>query len=199
MKPAAVAIYKKLRPAGRGPKERGLEAWDPDLYPYCMPRSFPRIYNFDPLIQIVQTPKEVFMMFETNDQVRRIFLDGKKHLEGWQATLLGVSTGHWEGNTLVVVTDNLDSLENHNWLDGFGHPFTNALKVTERITRPAHDTMQIDFVFDDPGAYTKPWPGKKFFALRTDGVDLTNAGFCQQHQREDYLRDVRAGTPHGRW
>ena len=196
MTPSAQALYRSRR-EGREPVERGLEPSDPSFYPYCMPRSFPRIYNFDPLIEIVQTAREVYMMFETNNQVRRIFLDGKKHLEGWHATQLGTSNGHWEGDTLVVETANLESLNGHGWLDTFGHPYTDALRVTERMTRPAQDTMQIDFVFNDPGAYTKPWPGKKVFQLRTDGVDLTETGFCEQLNQEEYLRDIRAGKPRG--
>jgi len=195
MTPSAQALYRARR-EGRGAAERGLEAGDPSFYPYCIPRQFPRIYNFDPLIEIVQTPKELYMMFETNNLVRRIFLDGKKHLEGWHATVLGTSNGRWDGNTLVVETENIESFDNHGWLDTFGHPYTEALRVTERMTRPAQDTLQIDLVFTDPGAYTKPWTGKKVFQLRTD-VDLVETGFCEQRNQEEYLRDIRAGKPRG--
>ena len=196
MKPEALAIYKQRRTGDRGPKERGSEAWDPSFYPYCMPRSFPRIYNFDPLIEIVQTATTVYMMFETNNQVRRIYLDRKKHLEGFGPTILGNSSGRWDGDTLVVETTDIDSLDGRNWIDTYGHPFTDQLHVTERMTRLAEDTLQIDFLFNDPGAYTRPWTGRKVLHLRT-GVDLTDTGICQGPLREDYLRDIRQGTLRG--
>ena len=196
MQPTALRIYRARR-EGREVLQRGREEPDPSFYPYCMPRSFPRLYNFDPLVEIVQTPDLVYMLFETDHQTRRIFLDGRKHLEGWHPTLMGTSHGRWDGDTLVVETENILSLNNQGWLDTLGHPFTNALRVTERIRRPDHNALQIDFVFNDPQAYTKPWTGKKVFQLST-GADMIDTSFCEQHQQEDYLRDIKSGKPAGR-
>jgi hypothetical protein len=137
------------------------------------------------------------MLFENDHQVRRIYLDGRKHLEGWHPTFMGTSHGRWDGDALVVETENILSLDNQGWLDSFGHPYTDALRVTERIRRPAHDTLQIDFTFTDPAAYTKPWNGKKVFRL-SPGVDMIDTGFCEQAQQDDYLRDIRAGKPGGK-
>ncbi len=195
MTEAALRIYRPRR-VGRRPTDRAREEADPSFYPYCMPRTFPRIYNFDPLVEIVQTPQVVYMMFETDHQMRRIYMDDRKHLAGWHPTFMGTSHGHWEGETLVVETENILSLDNQGWLDTLGHPFTEALQVTERIRRPDQNNLVIDFVFDDPGAYTRPWNGQKVFVLRT-GVDMTDTSFCEQHQQEDYLQDIRAGTPKG--
>jgi hypothetical protein len=196
MTDSALRIYRPRR-EGRIAASRGREEADPSFYPYCMPRTFPRVYNFYPVIEIIQSPAVVHMLFENDHQVRRIYLDGKKHLEGWHPTSMGTSHGRWDGDALVVETDNILSLDNHGWLDSFGHPFTDALRVTERIRRPAQDTLQIDFTFTDPGAYTRPWTGKKVFRL-SQGVDLIDTGFCEQAQQDDYLRDIRAGKPGGR-
>ena len=196
MTAAALRIYRARR-EGRGElNQRGREESDPSFYPYCMPRSFPRIYNFDPLMEIVQAPNVLYMLFETDHQVRRIFVDGRRHLEGWHPTLMGTSHGRWDGETLVVETDNILSLDNQGWLDTIGHPFTEALRVTERIRRSSRDTLQMDLVFNDPGAYTRPWTGKKVFGLRT-AADMIDSDFCEQAQQEDYLRDIRAGKPGG--
>ena len=127
----------------------------------------------------------------------RSYLDGRKHLEAWAPSLMGISHGRWDGETLVVVTENLLSLNKHGWLDTFGHPFTDTLRVTERIRRPDHNTLQIDFTFDDPEAYTKPWTGRKVFQLTSDW-DMTDSMFCEDHIQEDFLRDIRTGKPAGR-
>lgn len=196
MTASALRIFRSRR-EGREATSRAREEPDPSFYPYCMPRSFPRVYNFYPVIEIVQTPTVVYMLFETDHQVRRIYMDGKKHLEGWHPTAMGTSHGRYDGNALVVETDNILSLDNQGWLDSFGHPFTDAMRVTERIRRPARDALQIDFTFTDPGAYTRPWTGKKVFRLSTD-VDLIDTSFCEQQQLDDYLRDMRAGKPGGK-
>jgi len=196
MTESALRIYRPRR-EGRIAASRGREEADASFYPYCMPRTFPRVYNFYPVIEVIQSPNVVHMLFENDHQVRRIYLDGKKHLDGWHPTFMGTSHGRWDGDALVVETENILSLENQGWLDSFGHPFTDALRVTEQIRRPAQETLQIDFTFTDPGAYTRPWTGKKIFRL-SQGVDMTDTGFCEQAQQDDYLRDIRAGKPGGR-
>ena len=196
MTESALRIYRPRR-EGRIAASRGREEPDPSFYPYCMPRTFPRVYNFYPVIEIIQASNILHMLFENDHQVRRIYLDGKKHLEGWHSSSMGTSHGRWDGDTLVVETENILSLDNQGWLDSFGHPFTDALRVTERIRRPAQSTLQIDFTFTDPGAYTRPWSGKKVFRLSPE-VDMVDTGFCEQAQQDEYLRDMRAGKPGGK-
>lgn len=195
MQPWAAEKYKAER-QGRSPHEAGPDADDPIMYPYCIPHEFPRIYTSPFAFEIVETPLRVYMLFESGGQTRRIYLDGKKHLEGWAPSLMGISHGRWDGDTLVVDTDHLLSMDHFARLDSFGHPFTDALHVTERIRRTSPDVLQIDFLFDDPGAYTRPWPGRKFFARKD--WEITEARTCENHQLEDYLRDMRAGKPAGR-
>ena len=64
----------------------------------------------------------------------------------------------------MVDTDDLRG-GNEVWLDYLGTPKTDALHVVERIRRPSHDVLEIDFTFEDPGAFTRPWEGKKRFYL----------------------------------
>ena len=167
------------------------------MYPYCMPHGFPRVYTSPLAIEIVQEPGLVYMFFEASHLIRRIFLDGRKHLEGWGPTFMGTSHGRWDGDTLVVETDSILSLNKQAWLDGLGHPFTDALRVTERIKRVDHDTLQIDFTFDDPGTFTKSWTGRKVFQLKPDW-EMADSITCDSHMQEDFLRDLRNGKPAGR-
>ena len=68
-------------------------------------------------------------------------------------TWLGYSVGKWEGDTLVVETIGFNG---KTWLDGFGHPHSEAMKLTERFHRHDFGHMDIEIVIDDPKAYTKP-------------------------------------------
>jgi hypothetical protein len=52
------------------------------------------------------------------------------------------------------------------------------LRVEERFRRPAHDRLEIDFVFDDPKAYTRPWNGKKVYELMPPGFEVLEDYTC---------------------
>ena len=43
------------------------------------------------------------------------------------------------------------------WLDNYGHPATENLRVTERFKRKDFGHMNIEITIDDPKTYTKPW------------------------------------------
>ena len=60
---------------------------------------------------------------------------------------MGYSVGRWEGDTFVVETIGQNG---KTWLDMRGLPATEALRVTERFTRPTIGHINIDVTIDDP-------------------------------------------------
>jgi hypothetical protein len=131
----------------------------------CAPPGVPYVY-FPPFpMQILQTPREVIEIFEYDHTVRYIYTDGRKHPPDLTPSYNGHSIGHWEGDALVVDTIGLNG---KNWLDRVGHPESSAMHVTERIRRVDENTLQVDFVFDDPKNYTKPWTAQVRFRLHPD-------------------------------
>jgi hypothetical protein len=184
---------EKSRIRNRGTRQ---EVDDPSFYPYCIARTFPRVYNFGPSIEILPTADRIYMIFEHEHQVRRIFMDGKKHLEGLGPTWLGTSYGRWDGDTLIVETDNINSLNGNAWFDREGHPFTDRLRVTERIRRPTQNTLRIDFIFEDPGTFVRPWTATKILQLKPDH-EVIEDSYCETHHIEDFLRDIETGNPRG--
>jgi len=186
--PWAAEVYKTHR-EGVGPDESGVDELDPSIY--CLPDGFPRVYLVTYPFEIVQTPGTVYMLFENTHMVRRIYLDGRKMPEDYPPSFMGYSTGRWERDTLVVETRGITSL---SWLDRTGIPHSEALRVTERIRRPARDTLEIGFLFDDPEAFTRAWGAKKLFRLRTDWEIMEHIGFCEDRQRHDFSRKSLLGT-----
>ena len=119
----------------------------------CLPAGVPRMAPYP--WKIVQQPKLVVFLFEGNiHSYRQIFLDGRGHPDNLDPTWYGHSIGHWEGDTLVV-----DSVGFNDkfWFDFAGHPHTEKLHITERFRRPNYNTLELEVVIDDPGAYTKPF------------------------------------------
>ena len=196
MQPWAVERYQANRES-MAPHEPGQNERNPTLYPYCMPEGMPRVMTIGSF-EVVHLPDRVYLLYERNHNVRRIYLDGRKHLEDYGPSFLGTSHGRWDGDTLVVETGNILSLDGYLWLDTFAHPFTDSLRVVERFRRLAHDTLQVDFVFDDPGAYTKPWTGKKVYELQPPDWEITENILCEDHWQEEFLRDMKSGKPAGR-
>jgi len=102
----------------------------------------------------VQTPAVTIILFESYNHYRQIMTDGRPLPKNPEPAWLGYSVGKWEGNTFVVQTNGLSE---KTWLDDGGHPHSDALRLTERFTRPDFGHMNIQITIDDPVMYTKPW------------------------------------------
>jgi hypothetical protein len=128
----------------------------------CMPMGFLQFHQQPQPRKIIQTPKLTLIEYEANYGLRHIYTDGRKLPEQGdpQPWWYGYSVGHWEGDTLVVETNNLRGAESSvydGWLDVNGSPYSEQAKFTERFRRPTFGHLQIDITLDDPKAYTKPW------------------------------------------
>jgi hypothetical protein len=105
-------------------------------------------YNND--YQIMQAPGYVMMLTEMLHDVRVIPLDGRPQLPPNVRQWTGSYRGRWEGQTLVVETTNLT--------DKFAFQGASEnMRLTERFTRVAEDTIRYQFTVDDPSTWTKPW------------------------------------------
>jgi len=128
----------------------------------CLPMGFLQFHQQPQPRKIIQTPTLILIEYEANYGLRHIYLDGRKlppqgEPQPWW---YGYSVGHWEGDTLVVETNNLRGAEdspNDGWLDVNGSPYSREAKFTERFRRPTYGHLQIDLTLEDPKAYTKPW------------------------------------------
>ena len=98
----------------------------------CLPLGVPRLDSYTHPFKIVQTPGLVLVLYESQTLFRQIFTDGRRLPEDPQPAWLGYSVGRWEGDTLVVQTA---GFTDQTWLDGSGHPHSEAMRLTERFTR----------------------------------------------------------------
>ena len=123
----------------------------------CLPMGLMQLHLHPQPRKIVQTPNLIVMMYEGNEGLRQIFLDGRplpKVDENLQPWWYGYSVGRWEGDELVVETV---GFRDDVWLDVQGSPLTSAGKMTERFRRPNFGTLQIDVTIEDPMAYKQPF------------------------------------------
>ena len=172
--------------------EGGLN--DPDGL--CLPQG-PLQYHIDPQpLKIVQTPTQILIIYESNYGLRTIYMDGRKlpPLGEPQPFWHGYSVGRWEGDTLVVESNNFrgvdpDAVQNGEpssfhgvgWLDHRGSPYTESMKLTERFRRVNYGHLDIEFTVDDPKAYTKPFTVRIVQQIVPDGSELIEF-ICHENQ-----------------
>jgi hypothetical protein len=161
-RPAGAALFKERqdtqgrdRPAGQ-----------------CLPHSVPSAMLIPGYPwKVVQTPGLVVILYENFTQFRQIFADGRDFPAERQATWFGYSKGRWDGDAFVVETVGFNDKA---WLDDGGHPRSESMKTTERFLRKDFGHMDVEFTFDDPVMYTKPWTVTVPFELLADTDIIEN-------------------------
>jgi hypothetical protein len=164
----AMTAEGKERQKGSGGTYLKQTGWNQasELGPYdrCISRGvvgsmMPVVYNNGN--QIIQTPGYVVFRNEMIHESRVIPLDGRPHMPASIRMYMGDSRGRWEGDTLVVETTNFtDRVAIGS--NGAGYPgdpgyHSPALRVTERFTRTAADTLVYEATVDDPQTWVRPW------------------------------------------
>jgi hypothetical protein len=143
--------------SGRGPADSYT---DRSLYDRCITRGIagsflPVIYNNGN--EIVQGPGWVALRNEMIHETRIVPLDGRPMLSPAIKSFMGDSRGHWEGNTLVVVTTNFNDRTAGISVNGGANRHTESMTVTEHITRVGPDQLIWRMTFDDPKTWTRPF------------------------------------------
>jgi hypothetical protein len=174
MQPWAVA-----EKASRDLSERGYD--DPTAH--CFPQGVPRSMYIPQGVELIQTPDYVVFLFERTSW-RIVPLDGRPHLPDSMRLWQGDSVGHWEGDTLVVDTANLNG---KTWLGEGGEVISYAAHVVERFTPVAPDTLSYEATISDPVVYTRPWTIG--FPMRREKFQLIEAA-C--HEEEHDLPHMKA-------
>ena len=136
-----------------------LTFWERCLTKGGMPNlMLPRGYNNN--TQIVQTPGYVALLHEMIHEVRIIPLDSRPHLPENVRQWVGDPRGHWEGDTLVVETTNIDSRVSglQPWANFTSKGASqHMMKTIERFRRVEPNLVSYQMTVEDPEMYTKPW------------------------------------------
>lgn len=77
------------------------------------------------------------------------------------------------GDTLVVDTRGFNDKA---WMDAFGHPRSEAMRITERLRRRDFWHMDVQVTMEDATVYTKPFPIRYTVTLTPDTDLLETVG-----------------------
>ena len=130
-------------------------------------------------LYFVQTPKQVWILQQSDHRVRRIYLN-QPHSANPKPSWYGESVGHYEGDTLVVDTIGQND---RTFVDSYRTPHTTQLRVVERFKLIDDGKMlEVNFTVDDPGAFNMPWSAGKRWrrvqgTLEEDACAENNANY----------------------
>ena len=71
-----------------------------------------------------------------------------------QPSWMGYSVGKWQGDTLTVETIGFNEA---SWLDTFGHPRSELVRIREAYHRRDFGHMDLEVTLEDPKYYTRPF------------------------------------------
>ena len=139
----------------RGESSRGDPKSIRDIRPqtFCL-IGLPRL-NWYGDFQVVQSPGYVVMAWEWSHAFRVIALDANRpHLPAGVKLSMGDARGRWDGNTLVVDTENINDWD---WLDATGTFHSSAMSMVERFAFTDSRTMEYTVTITDPKVLTRPF------------------------------------------
>jgi hypothetical protein len=161
--------------------ERGYD--DPTAH--CFPAGVPRSMYVPTSFQIVQTSDYLVVLHERVSW-RIVALHGRARLPDSMRLWQGDSVGHWEGDTLVVDTTNLNG---KTWLNEGGEIVSYAEHVVERFTPTGPDTVRYEATVTDPVVYTRPWTVALSF--NREKFELTEAACHEEDGDLPHLKAIK--------
>jgi len=130
-------------------------------------------------VHVMQRPGQVALLFEANHHTRVFYTDGRPHPNPNLRFFGGHSTGHWEGNVLVVDTTNLDGRAYFGVGNTFP-PFSRELHLSERFTVLSDKLMTFVLTYADPKTFTRPVTSAGFFYPVNDDEELAPELSCHE-------------------
>jgi hypothetical protein len=175
--------------------QRAADGEDFDPLSWCLPAGFPR--NLSGILprEFAPTRGVTFFIHEGQNEVRRIYTDGRGHLPEEFAYPMweGDSIGFWDEDTLVVWTRSIKGN-----LTGRDQPaISDELQVYEEWRRIADDVMRVRVTFYDPVALREPFDFVRYFETVDTQNGLIRPAFSACNENQNVVQSVTGGSDFG--
>ena len=133
--------------------------------------------------QFTQAPGRLLIINSYSGSFRVIPTDGSPAEKSSKPTFQGDSSGHWEGDTLVVDVSNFTARKAMGlW---YRDVWSDALHVTERWSQPDGQTIEYQAVIQDPKLLTGSWttPRVRLARASKSQEPFVEESFCIQDER----------------
>jgi hypothetical protein len=159
--PAAFPMFKGGYPLTEA-AEAVVDQWQPldnDLL-MCGTKGMPLIMITPLPVDFTEIGDEILMRIEEYDVRRTIHMAEDAVAPPGEYTQFGFSRGHWEGRTLVVVTDHIQE----QYFDPDGVPQSEDMVTIERfMPNEAYDRMDYTINITDPVYFTESFDLSRYF------------------------------------
>ena len=159
-------------------KSRQSGSYEFDYVAQCLPPGMPSIMGMAYGMEIMQSKDRITFFSEWLDALRRVYIDGRKPTQKIldDPTYAGYSTGHWEGDTLVVDTV---ALREETFIEGFS-PHSDQMTIKERIRFTSPGILEDRITVTDPVALVKPWDTVRTYRKAGPGSDELREFACTE-------------------
>ena len=119
----------------------------------CDPIGMPVIMDTTLPVEFIDQGQQIHLRIEQGDALRVIHIQSANNSVDAPTSIMGHSTGQWEGNTLVVTTTN----SSYPYLDDDGAAKSEDMRIDERFTLGADgNTLRWEAVLTDPVYLSAP-------------------------------------------
>ena len=158
---------------------------------YCVPAGMPSIAlgGADYPVEIIETPKQITILMELHQQVRRIFINAK-HPEDLFPQRNGHSVGHWEGDKLVIDTIGVRAIT-------FGSvPHSDQAHITERWQKIDNGKALVnELTIVDPKMFSKPIVLHQYYKAADADARMMEYE-CTEGRWEDHEKTLEQSNKH---
>jgi hypothetical protein len=131
-------------------------------YTHCIPDGMPAMMMAMFPMEVLQTQRQVTIIQEAYNQVRRIYLnDTLPPVEDAEPGFWGHAAGKWEGDDFVVETIGIK-----DYVRFRGAPHSANMRIHERMRMIDADHFENEVTVDDPEYLTAPWKWKWVYQRR---------------------------------
>ena len=162
-------------------------AKDGDATANCLPFGTSRNFNAPHGLQIVHNTDALALMFEQGTWFHWVPLTpGFKWPADLPTSWNGVSTGRWDGDTLVVETTGFNG---YTRLDTTGHPHSSQMKLVNTFKRTDSNTIEHTVTVHDPKTFTKDWMNVRIWKIKTY-PDVIMEYVCEENNLQNIVSGV---------
>jgi hypothetical protein len=144
-----------------------MARWDPRTSPFigCRPKAMPYIMGSAYPLEFIRQGNDLLIRIEEFDTERLIHMNGPRSSTLKSYSLLGYSTGRWEGDTLVVETERIEA----SLLYGDGTPQSRSIRLVEHfVMNESEDRLDYRLVVTDPETFTETLEFTRFWVWQPD-------------------------------
>jgi hypothetical protein len=173
----------------------GEEGRDFDPLSYCLPAGFPRWLVEPFLKEYIPTPDRTLLINEMMSEVRRVYTDGRDHIPADYAFPLweGDSIGFWDGETLVVHTNNLKA----NLYQREQPAHSDKVETVEEWTMIRDGLMELKISIYDPEALLEPHHSIRYYRRIDDQNGGVRIGYWSCEENQPVVRGADGGSTFG--